>query len=180
MTHPRRQQLRYTLRSVGLAAAAASLALLAALAALSGRGIAAVTAGAACGIALLGANHCRQRAVRNRIGADAEHDVARALDALARHRGWKVKHGVRWQGRGDIDHVAVAPGGQRFVIETKTLRYAPEHLDRVRTAARALRAVPVLCIARGRRAHRTEADVLIVSLDRLANELARRASPGRA
>ena len=52
--------------------------------------------------------------------------AARAHDARA--EGWRVRHSLRWSGRGDIDSVAIAPGGVAFAIEVKTSRYEDRHL----------------------------------------------------
>jgi hypothetical protein len=44
---------------------------------------------------------------RSRVGARSEDEVQRILDPL-RREGWPVRHSMRWQGRGDIDSVALA------------------------------------------------------------------------
>jgi hypothetical protein len=66
-----------------------------------------------------------------------------------------VRHSLSWWGRGDIDSVAIAPGGVGFVIEVKTSRYDDRHLALVREQAAWLSRfrrrwcrqgiVPVLC-----------------------------------
>ncbi len=109
------------------------------------------------------------------MGADSENLVAERLKALER-RGWKVRHSVVWRGRGDIDHVVRAPGGLEFAIETKTGRYAPEHLVRTRAAAahvdpRGRSCVPVICLARPHGVSFADRGVQIVSADLLATRL---------
>jgi hypothetical protein len=71
--------------------------------------------------------------------------------------------------------VAIAPGGIRFAIETKTAWYDDRHLVTVREQAAWLcrfrrtwcrhGAVPVLCVARSRGVHSWEDGVLVVSID---------------
>jgi hypothetical protein len=67
-----------------------------------------------------------------------------------------------------------------FVVETKTRRYSAAHVARTRLAARRLarrrRRYPggvraVVCVTRARGLEALEADVLVVSLDRLAPAL---------
>src|SRR5438045_3190898 len=50
---------------------------------------------------------------RSGVGAQSENEVRRVLAALE-VEGWRVRHGLRWQGRGDVDSVVVAPGGIGF------------------------------------------------------------------
>jgi hypothetical protein len=52
-------------------------------------------------------------------GAEGEVKVGDVLDSLAEN-GWQTLHGV-YLGRGDIDHIAVGPGGI-FTVETKSFR----------------------------------------------------------
>ena len=59
---------------------------------------------------------------RSRVGARSEDEVRRALARLVEH-GWRLRHGLRWQGAEDIDSVALAPNGAGFAIETKTRMY---------------------------------------------------------
>ena len=42
-----------------------------------------------------------------------------------------MRHSLPWEGRGDIDSVAIAPTGVGIVIETKTRTYERLHLTRV-------------------------------------------------
>jgi Holliday junction resolvase-like predicted endonuclease len=98
-------------------------------------------------------------AARSRVGARSEDEVHRQLAALERD-GWRMLHSLSWRGSGDIDSVAIAPGGIAFAIETKTRTYDQWHLARVRDQAAWLQrrrrrwcrrgAVPVLCVVRGR------------------------------
>ena len=46
--------------------------------------------------------------------------------------GWRLRHSLPWQGRGDIDSVAISPTGIAVAIETKTGSYDGRHLARVR------------------------------------------------
>jgi len=57
--------------------------------------------------------------------ARSEGEVQRALAPL-QAEGWRLRHSLRWQGRGDIDSVAIASTGIGIVIETKcAARRAP-------------------------------------------------------
>jgi Nuclease-related domain len=117
---------------------------------------------------------------RSRIGARSEDEVRRALAKLERE-GWRLRHSLRWAGRGDIDSLAIAPTGIGFVIETKTSRFDPEHVERTAEMAGWLRshrqswfpngALPVMCVVRARRVQQTRAGVLVVSLDQLVMAL---------
>ena len=68
------------------------------------------------------ARHWRRLRVRSGVGARSESEVQRALSILQRE-GWRLRRSLRWRGRGDIDHVAIAPTGIAFAIEAKTSRY---------------------------------------------------------
>jgi hypothetical protein len=61
---------------------------------------------------------------RSRVGARTEDEVQRALVPL-QAEGWRLRHSLPWQGRGDIDSVAIAPTGVAFVIETKCAARRP-------------------------------------------------------
>ena len=92
-----------------------------------------------------------------------------------------MRHSLPWAGRGDIDHLAIAPTGIGFVIETKTSRFDPGHVERTAEMARWLQARrqswfpngarPVLCAVRARQVQRTQSGVLVVSLDQLVMAL---------
>ena len=56
--------------------------------------------------------------------------------------GWRLRHSLPWQGRGDIDSVAIAPTGIAVAIETKTRSYDQRHLARVREQVAWLSATP--------------------------------------
>ena len=106
--------------------------------------------------------------------------MQRALAPLAAE-GWRLRHSLPWQGRGDIDSVAIAPTGIAFAIEIKTRTFDDQHLDRVHEMAKWLQArrrrwcpagaLAVLCVVHARRLERTEAGVMIVSLDQLVGAL---------
>jgi hypothetical protein len=175
LPYPRRQQLRRLTRAAGAAAASALTVILAVAVALAGLTL------LACALLLvavasgLSARHWTRLAGRAAVGARSEAEGRRTLAALQRE-GWPLCHALPWQ-RGDIDHVAVAPTGIAFAIETKTRRYQPHHLDSVRAQAAWLRrrrrrwcpngACAVLCLTRGPRREGHDRDVLVVSVDRL-------------
>lgn len=122
------------------------------------------------------ARHWLTLARRSRVGARSEDEVQRALASL-QAEGWRLRHSLPWQGRGDIDSVAIAPTGVAVAIETKTRNYDVRHLARVHEQAAWLSrrrrrwacngALAVLCLVRMRGVERCEDDVLVVSIDRL-------------
>src|ERR1019366_729696 len=124
----------------------------------------------------LWARHWVSLARRSRVGARSEDEVQRALAAL-QAEGWRLRHSLPWQGRGDIDSVAIAPTGVAVAIETKTRSYDVRHLARVHEQAVWLSrrrrrwcrhgVLAVLCLVRVRGVERVEDDVLVVSIDRL-------------
>ena len=128
----------------------------------------------------LHARHWLSLAGRSRVGALSEDEVQRALAPL-RAEGWRLRHSLPWQGRGDIDSVAIAPSGIAIAIETKTRTYDGRHLARVREQAGWLSrrrrrwarngALAVMCLVRVRGVERVEHDVLVVSIDRLTHVL---------
>jgi hypothetical protein len=150
---------------LGLVAASAGAAPLAGLLLLTALGLA------------LWARHWLSLARRSRVGARSEDEVQRALAPL-QEEGWRLRHSLAWQGRGDIDSVAIAPTGVAVAIETKTKTYDRGHLARVHAQAvwlfrRRRRwcwcgALAVVCLACARGVQRCEDDVLVVSIDRLA------------
>jgi hypothetical protein len=173
---PRRQQIRRLLRAGIRGAAALVVAAAATWVAVSGYRLPALAFALAASVLAFGAWRDLKVAHRNRVGADSEAEVRRALQALS-GRGWRVRHGVRMRTGGDLDHVLRAPSGVGFVIETKTARFTPAHAARTTGAARRLArrrrrfpggVIPVLCVVRARNVERVEYDaLLVVSLDRL-------------
>ena len=180
MNYPRRQQYRRLSRAGGAAAGSAALAL-------AGLTIASAGAGLLAGLLLLtavglGLNARRWLGLagRSRIGARSEDAVQRALAPL-QAEGWRLRHSLPWQGRGDIDSVAIAPSGIAIAIETKSRTYDGRHLARVREQAGWLSrrrrrwarngALAVMCLVRVRGVERVEHDVLVVSIDRLTHVL---------
>ena len=180
MNYARRQQHRRLLHAgeAGLGAIVAALF-----------GLAVVIAGAAAlgGLLLLMAlglglyaRHWLSLAGRSRVGARSEDEVQRALAPLEAE-GWRLRHSLPWQGRGDIDSVAIAPTGIAVAIETKTRTYDGRQLARVREQAAWLSrrrrrwarngGLGVMCVVRARGVERVEHDVLVVSLDRLTHAL---------
>jgi hypothetical protein len=124
--------------------------------------------------------HSLRLAARNRIGAESEISVRHTLNRL-RPDGWRIIHGAYWPGRGDVDHVAVAPSGLGFAIETKTRAFNIQHLERTRATAGWLArrrrrwcpggALPVLCVVRSSGLEYVQRGVLVVSVDRLLSSL---------
>ena len=98
----------------------------------------------------------RQLGLDARRGEDADAQVRAVLDPLA-PEGWRIMHGVFPTGGGDVDHVAQAPDGVVFVVETKAsaratwtaLEQAARNLRRVAALSdvRADRCRAVLCLA---------------------------------
>jgi Nuclease-related domain len=182
LTRPRRQQVRQLARTAAALLLAAVAGVLALAGAVQGATALAAVLGIAAGDLVGRARRWARLARRSGVGARSEQRVRRALAPL-RVEGWRLRHALSWDGRGHIDHVAIAPRavGLAFVIETKTQTYSPDQL--VRTAARARwiasrrrrwsrrGAVPVLCVMRPHRIQRAERGVLVVSIDRLTTAL---------
>ncbi len=187
MNYARRQQYRRLSRAGRAAAGSIAAALLALLAGGAG---AVLLAGllllTALGLGLY-ARHWLALAGRSRVGARSEDDVQRALAPLETE-GWRLRHSLSWQGRGDIDSVAIAPTGIAVAIETKTRAYDSGHLARVREQVTWLSrrrrrwarngALGVVCIVRSRGVERVEHGVLVASVDRLAHVLRVAAATG--
>ncbi len=180
MNYARLQQYRRLARA-GVAAAAGGVAVLVA----AGFASAAVPslAGFVLVVALglgLYSRHWLSLARRSAVGARSEDAVQRALAPL-QAEGWQLRHSLPWQGRGDIDSVAIAPTGIAVAIETKTRTYDGRQLARVQEQAAWLSrrrrrwarngALGVMCLVRVRGVERVERDVLVVSIDRLAHVL---------
>ena len=180
VNYARRQQRRRLSR-------AAKAGLGSVIAALFGLVVASAGAAALAGILLLTAvglglyaRHWLSLAGRSRVGARSEDEVLRALAPL-KADGWRLRHSLPRQGAGDIDSVAIAPGGIATAIETKTRSYDQRHLARVREQVAWLSrrrrrwarggALGVLCLVRARGLERVEADVVVVSIDRLTHVL---------
>ncbi|MHB1837226.1 MAG: nuclease-related domain-containing protein [Solirubrobacteraceae bacterium] len=176
VNYARRQQYRRLSRAGEAGIGAAGTAVLGLWAASVGAGLVAgclliVAAGLA-----LSARRWLSLARRSWVGARSEDAVQRALAPL-QAEGWRLRHSLPWQGRGDIDSVAIAPTGIAVAIETKTRTYDGRHLDQVREqAAWLLRrrrrwarngAFGVMCLVRANGVERVEHEVLIVSIDRL-------------
>jgi Nuclease-related domain len=122
------------------------------------------------------ARHWLWLARRSRVGARSEDEVQSALAPL-QAEGWWLRHSLPWQGRGDIDSVAIGPTGVVVAIGTKTRTSDGRHLARVHQQAVWLSrhrrgwsrrgALAVLCLVRMRGVERFEHDVLVLSIDRL-------------
>jgi hypothetical protein len=176
VNYARRQQYRRLLHAGRAALASAVAALLGLVGASAGApALAGLLLLTAVGLGLY-ARHGLALARRSRVGARSEDEVQRALAHL-QAEGWKLRHSLPWQGRGDIDSVAIAPTGVAVAIETKTRTYDVRHLARVHEQAVWLSrrrrrwcrhgVLAVLCLARVRGVQRVEDDVLVVSIDRL-------------
>ena len=180
VNHARRQQYRRLSRAgrlglSGTATAVLGLFLLSTGAALPGALVlaAAVTLG-------LRARHWLSLAWRSRVGAGSEEEVRRLLAPLELH-GWRLRHGLRWQGGGDIDSVAIAPTGIGFAIDPKTRTYDERQLRRVLEQAKWLGrrrrrwyrrgALPVLCVVRAAGVEPMSPGCWWVAVDRLVRVL---------
>ncbi len=188
MNYARRQQYRRLSRAGRAAAGSVAVALLALVVGGAGE---AVLAGLLLLIAFgfgLFARHWLALAGRSRVGARSEDEVQRALAPLE-GEGWRLRHSLPWQGRGDIDSVAIAPTGIAIAIETKTRTYDARHLARVREQAAWLSrrrrrwarsgALAIMCLVHARGVERVEDDVLVVSIDRLTYVIRLAARMGR-
>jgi hypothetical protein len=175
-SYPRQQQYRRLARAGVASAPSAATVLLAMLAAAGGVLLIAILM-LLCSVGFgLQARHWARLAARARVGARSEDQVQRALAPLEAE-GWRLRHSLPWQGRGDIDSIAIAPTGFVFAIETKTRTYRSEDLARICDIAAWLTtrrrrwcpngALPVLCVVRDHGLERVEAAVLVVSVDRL-------------
>jgi hypothetical protein len=177
---PRRQQYRRLQRAAASCAAGLAASLVAFIAAGAGA-IAIASLLLLIAVALgIDARRWVRLAGRSRVGARSENEVRQAL-AVLEAEGWRLRHSLPWRGRGDIDSIAIAPTGIVFAVETKTRGYEERHVALVREQAVWLArrrrrwckhgALPVVCLARARRVERVEAEVLVVSIDRLAPTL---------
>lgn len=180
LNYARRQQYSQLARAGGTALASLAAAFLGLLLVSIGVGLpGGLLLGAAVALGLR-AHHWLSLAGRSRVGARSEDEVRRTLAPLHEH-GWRLRHGLPWQGDGDIDSVAIAPGGVGFAIETKTRTYGQRHLGRVVEQAAWLGrrrrrwcgsgSFPVLCVVRAARVECYEQGVLVVSIDRLVPAL---------
>ena len=192
MNYPRRQQYRRLSRAVRAALAGVAAAFLGLLLVSVGFGLSGGLFLGAAVVLGIRARRWLSLARRSRVGARSENEVRRALAPLE-EQGWRLRHGMRWRGHGDIDSVGVAPNGFGFAIETKTRRYDERQLDRVRDQASWLGArrrrwcrrgaVPVLCVVRAAGVERYERGVLVVSVDRLVPvlwQIAKEMEPNRS
>jgi Nuclease-related domain len=177
--YPRRQQAYRLKRAAGAGAGTVVVGAVGVVVGLGGlHGIALVLLLTAGALGLYARRWVRL-AGRSRVGARSEDQVRRALEPLERE-GWRLRHSIPWHRGGDIDHVAIAPTGVAFAIETKTRAYQPSHLVKVNEQAGWLArhrrrwcphgALPVLCVTRGRVDH-VEHDVIVVSVNHLVGAL---------
>jgi hypothetical protein len=180
MSWPTRQLLEARLDQVALVATAV-LAVWIAAAAVHGSFLEGAVLAALMGLAAAVAfPRVARRARRARIGRASEQLVQRSLATPLLH-GWEIRHSVPWPRRGDIDHIASPPSGPVFPTETKTSRYDRHHHARTVEAAKAVArvcgrpAIPVICLARQRNVDRWDAEVLVVSPDRIAAAFLREA-----
>jgi Nuclease-related domain len=180
LNYARRQQLRRLSRSGQAAVGSVATGLLGLLILSEGATlIGSLLLVAAVGLGLY-ARHWLELAGRSRVGARSEDEVQCALASL-KAEGWCLRHSLPWQGRGDIDSVAISPTGIAVAIETKTRSYDQRHLALVREQVAWLSrrrrrwacngALGVVCVVRARGVERVEHDVLVVSIDRLTHVL---------
>jgi hypothetical protein len=168
VSNPRRRQI--VLASKALLNGLAALGALGAAATISPLGTAPVLMMVALAlVACWRARRASLRARRYGVGARSEAYVRRQLRALER-LGWRVTHSVSCP-RGDVDHVAVSPGGFRAAIETKTRRWEARHLRQAIVGAGGVQASPVLCVVQQRHLQISAEGVLVVSADRLVGAL---------
>jgi hypothetical protein len=115
LNYPRRQKYRRLSRAGWAALASVAAAFLGLLLVRVGFGLPGGLLLGAAVVLGLRARHWLSLAGRSRVGARSEDEARRTLAPLREH-GWRVRHGLRWQGDGDIDSVAIAPTGLGFVI----------------------------------------------------------------
>jgi hypothetical protein len=130
LNYARRQQYRWLRRTVAAAWGAGVFALLAVLVASAGTLSTALVLAVFAGTLGFQARPWLHLAGRSRVDARSEDEVRCALGRLVAD-GWRVRHSLRWSGRGDIDSVAIRPGVVAFAIEVKTSRYEYRHLAMV-------------------------------------------------
>jgi hypothetical protein len=108
VNYARRQQYRRLSRAATAAVASGARVKLA----LAAAGAGAVSAACAILVLALGpglyARHWLSLAERSRVGARSEDEVRRRLTELE-GEGWRLRHSLAWQARGDIDSLAIAP-----------------------------------------------------------------------
>jgi len=176
LNYARRQQYRRLSHASNAALGSAVTALLGLVVGGAGAGpLAGLLLLTAVGLGLY-ARHWLSLALRSRVGARSEDEVRHGLAPL-QAEGWRLRHSLPWQGRGDIDSVAIAPTGVAVAIETKTRSYDVRHLARVHEQAVWLSrrrrrwcrhgVLALSCLVRVRGVQRVEDDVLVVSIDRL-------------
>jgi hypothetical protein len=174
INYARRQQHR-RLSTAAIAAIASGATVL--LAVFVARAGALSVAGAlvmfALGLALY-PRHWLSLAERSGVGARSEDEVRRTLEPL-RAEGWRLRHSLPWQGRGDIDSLAIAPTGVAFARRRRghtTIAISLGCASRRRGCCGGIgggvgAALPVLCVVHARRVPWVEQEVLVVSIDRL-------------
>lgn len=107
---------------------------------------------------------------RAEIGARSEQFAYAQVQPLEAE-GWRIERNVDWPGNGDLDLVAIAPGGPAFVTDVKTCSYTAGHLRRAsRAAAMFTDCVPMIATLAPRMTTR-EADVTVCSIDKLSPQL---------
>ena len=108
VNYARRQQYRRLSRAGEAGIGAAGTAVLGLWAASVSAALVAVCLLILAAALALCARHWLSLARRSRVGAHSEDVVQRALAPLEAE-GWRLRHSLPWQGRGDIDSVAIAP-----------------------------------------------------------------------
>jgi len=172
LNYPRRQQYRRLSRAAATAIASAAAVMLALTAARRRRVSRGSPAGARARVQPLRSPLAVARRTQPRGRPLGGRGPACACAPSA--EGWRLRHSLPWQGRGDIDSLAIIPTGLGFAIETKTRAYDDRHVAWVRDQAAWLSrrprrwcrrgAVPVVCVVRARGVQRLEQIVLVVSI----------------
>jgi hypothetical protein len=124
VNYARRQQYRRLSRAGEAGIGAAGTALLGLWAASMSAALVAVCLLIVAAALGLCARHWLSLARRSRVGARSEDAVQRPLAPL-QAEGWRLRHSLPWQGRGDIDSVVIAPSGIAILIETKCAARRP-------------------------------------------------------
>lgn len=112
---------------------------------------------------------------RYRLGAEAERQVGRLLER-GRPPGYKLRHGVRKRGGGDLDHVLISRS-QVIVVETKRSRLDDKAIAQaLRHRSHAERrwrrpATVCVCVARGDVRPRQVGEVWVLSAQDLTRWL---------
>ena len=149
MNYARRQQYRRIFRAGRAAAGSVAAVVLALVVGAAGAvSLAGLLLLTAIGLGLC-ARHWLSLAQRSRVGARSEDEVRRALASLEAE-GWRLRHALPWQGREDIDSVAIAPTGVAVAIvfcPDFGCRECPSLCGLLGRVTRSLPGCPSACVA---------------------------------